>query len=89
MSLTCVSAFFSVKNKYEKNNYNEWFENSLSIDCRYVFFSNKESIDIITPFRKGLSTYYIECETENFYTYKYKDRMITHPYCLTDSNAFL
>lgn len=79
MPLTCVSAFFSIKNKYEKKDYIKWFENTLSIDCPYVFFSDKESIDIIKSFRIGLPTYYIEIEITDFYTYKYKDRMITHP----------
>jgi len=76
MELTCVSCYFSVKNKHN-DNYLNWFKNTLSINCPYVFFTNKK--DIIKQFRKDLPTYYIECELKDFYTYKYKDKMITHP----------
>ena len=75
--LTCVSAYFPVKNKHD-NKYLEWFENTLSINCPYVFFTNSKSIDIIKKYRKDLPTYYIECEIEDFFTYKYRNQMITH-----------
>lgn len=78
MSLTCVSSYFKVKNKHG-NEYNNWFENTLSINCPYVFFSNKESIEIIKPFRKNLPTYYIEIEIEDFYAFKYKNSITIHP----------
>jgi len=78
MSLTCVSSYFPVKNKHS-NKYLEWFENSLAINCPYVFFTNKNNVELIKSFRKELPTYYIECEIEDFYTYKYKNKMITHP----------
>jgi hypothetical protein len=77
--LTCVSSYFLVKNKHG-NKYNEWFNNSLSINCPYVFFTNKSNIEFIKSFRKELPTYFIECEIEDFYTYKYRDNMITHQY---------
>jgi hypothetical protein len=78
MSLTCVSSYFPVKNKHN-DKYNEWFKNTLSVNCPYVFFTSKNSIDLIKKFRKNLPTYYIVCEIEDFYTYKYKDKMISHP----------
>ena len=74
MSLTCVSCYYPVKNKYG-NAYGEWFKNSLDIDCSYVFFSTKPGIEYIKPFRKHHPTYYIELNIEDFVTYKYKDRM--------------
>ena len=77
--LTCVSSYFPVKNKHN-NKYNEWFKNSLAVNCPYVFFTSKNSIDLIKKFRKNLLTYYIVCEIEDFYTYKYKDKMIIDPY---------
>jgi len=79
MNLTCVSTFFKVKNKYTYDKYIKWFQNTLDINCPYVFFANKEGIELIKPFRKDYPTYYIECEIEDFVTYSYKDRMITHP----------
>lgn len=74
MSLTCVSCYYPVKNKYG-NSYEEWFKTSLDIDCPYVFFSTKTGIEYIKPFRKNHPTYYIELNIEDFVTYKYKDRM--------------
>ena len=78
MTLTCVSSYFKVKNKHG-DEYNNWFKNTLSINCPYVFFSNKESIEFIKLFRINLPTYYIEIEIEEFYTYKYKKLMNIHP----------
>jgi len=76
MSLTCVSGFWLTKNKHN-NNYLDWFKNTLSINCPYVFFGNKESLDIVKQFRKDLETFYIECEIHEFVTYKYKDKLKT------------
>jgi hypothetical protein len=78
MSLTCVSCYFPVKNKHN-DAYLKWFRTTLDINCPYVFFTDKNTIDIIKRFRKDLPTYYIECNIEDFYTYKYKDNLITHP----------
>jgi hypothetical protein len=78
MSLTCVSCYFHVTNKHG-NKYFEWFKNTLSINCPYVFYTTKENIEFIKEFRKDLPTYYIVCEIKDFYTFKYKDNMITHP----------
>lgn len=77
MSLTCVSCYFEIKNKHG-NQFNNWFKNTLSINCPYVFFTNKKSIEVIKKYRKDLPTYYIECEIEDFYTYQFKDKMIIH-----------
>jgi hypothetical protein len=78
MSLTCVSAYFPVKNKHD-DAYLSWFKNTLAINCPYVFFTTKEMVDTIKRFRVDLPTYYIECTIEELYTYRYKDKMITHP----------
>jgi hypothetical protein len=71
-ALTAVSGYWIVKNKHD-NEYTKWFKNSLYINCPYVFFGNKESIEIIKPFREHFPTVYIECEIDEFYTYKYKN----------------
>ena len=78
--ITAVSGFWLVKNKHGSN-YLNWFKNSLSILCPYVFFGNHESLKIIKHFREKIPipTYYIECEISDFYTYPYKNRMITDP----------
>lgn len=74
--LTCVSGYWIIKNKHN-NNFNKWFENTLKINCPYIFFGNKESIELIKKYRNELPTYYIELNIEEFITYKYKDKMIT------------
>jgi hypothetical protein len=76
--LTCVSGFWKVNNKHG-NNYTRWFQHSLKINCPYVFFGDKETIEMIQPFRDGLPTFYVECTIDDFVTYTYKNRMITHP----------
>ena len=76
-SMTCVSGYWKVPNKHG-NEYNNWLHNSLNINCPYVFFSDKETIEFIKPYRQNLPTYYIECNIQDFVTYKYKDRMLTH-----------
>lgn len=77
--LTIVSGYWKITNKHG-NNFDKWFKNTLSINCPYVFFSDKETIEIIKTYRKELPTYYIECNIEDFHTYKYKDRMIIDNY---------
>lgn len=76
--MTCVSGFWMVKNKHQ-DKYREWFKNSLKINCPYVFFTDKETIEFIKKYRADLPTYYIECHITEFVTYKYKDKIITHP----------
>jgi len=77
--MTCVSGFWNVTNKHG-NKYTTWFQHSLKINCPYVFFGDKESIEIIKPFRNSLPTFYVECTIKEFVTYKYKNRMVTHPF---------
>ena len=78
MTLCCVSGYWIIKNKHN-NKYNNWFNNSLKINSPYIIFGNKQSIELIKTFRKNLPTYYIELNIDDFYTTKYKDKMIVHP----------
>ena len=78
MSFTCVSCYYNVKNKHD-NSYLKWFENTLAIQCPYVFFTTKENIEFIKKCRKDLPTYFIEYNIEDFYMYSFKEKMITHP----------
>jgi len=77
--MTCVSGFWNVTNKYAKNSYTEWFKTSLQINCPYVFFSDKETIEIIKTYRKDLPTFYVEYTLKDFVTNAYKDKFMTHP----------
>lgn len=74
-NLTCVSGYWKIKNKHG-NKFDNWFKNTLKINCPYIFFGNKESIELVKNFRCNLPTYYIELNIEEFTTYKYKDNMI-------------
>lgn len=74
-NLTCVSGYWSIKNKHG-DMFQQWFKNTLKINCPYVFFSDKKTIEIIKKYRTNLPTYYIEMNIEDFYTYKYKNKMI-------------
>ena len=76
--LTCVSGYWKIKNKHG-NKFDYWFENTLRINCPYVFFSDKETIELIKKYRRELPTYYVEFKLEDFYTIKYKNKMITDP----------
>jgi len=76
-NLTCVSGYWQIKNKHG-NAFKNWFNHTLKINCPYVFFGDKDSIETIKKYRGNLPTHYIECNIEDFTTYEYKDRMITH-----------
>ena len=78
MTTTCVSCYYEIKNKHG-NKFNDWFKNTLAINCPYVIFSNKQGIELIKKYRSSYPTYYIELEIKDFYTYKYKDRFLTDP----------
>ena len=75
--LTCVSGYWKIKNKHG-NKFDDWFKNSLKINCPYVIFGDKDSIEFIKKYRNDLPTYYVELNIEDFITYKYKDNMITN-----------
>ena len=40
MNLTCVSGYWNVKNKHD-NKFNNWFENTLIINCPYFLLIKK------------------------------------------------
>lgn len=73
--LTCVTGYWKVKNKHD-NNYIKWFKNTLKVNCPYIVYGNKESIEEIKKHRINLPTYYIEYNIDDFYSNKYKESMI-------------
>ena len=77
--LTIVSGYWKIINKHD-NNYLEWFKNTLSINCPYVFFGTEDTIEIARKFRGNLPTYYVELEIKDFETYSYGNRMVTHSF---------
>ena len=75
--LTCVSGYWMCKNKHNNQYEDLWFKTTLKIQCPYVFFGDKESLKVIKFFRGDLPTHYIELEIQDFFTCRFKDRMIT------------
>lgn len=76
--LTLVSAYWNIKNKHD-NKYNEWFKNTLAINCPMVFYCNNDTIDYIKQFRKDYPTHYLVHDISNFYTFKYYNNIETNP----------
>ena len=76
-NFTCVSGFWNVNNKHG-NKFNDWFKNTLAINCPYVFFTKNENIDMIKKYRKDYPTYFIERNIEDFKTYKLNMNNNTH-----------
>ena len=48
--LTCISGYWKIKNKHG-DNFNHWFHNTLQINCPYVFFADKETIEMINSLK--------------------------------------
>ena len=42
INMTCVSGFWTVNNKHG-NQYMDWFQNSLKVNCPYVFFFSQRN----------------------------------------------
>ena len=74
-SMTCVSGYWKVKNKHD-NKFEDWFKNTLKINCPYIFFGDEESIELVKKYRGNLPTYYVKLNIEDFITYKYKNKMV-------------
>jgi len=75
--MTCVSGYWIVNNKHGENYTRKWLQNSLQINCPYIFFSDKETIEIIKNYRKHLPTFYVEYNIQDFVTNAYKDKIVT------------
>lgn len=74
MSLTCVCGYWNVKNKHG-NKFDKWFKKTLKVNCPYVFFGDKESIEKIKKFRGDFPTTYIELNLDDFYMNKYRKEL--------------
>ena len=64
-NLTCISVYWKIKNKHG-NNFNNWFNTTLKINCPYIFFGDIETIELVKCYRLGLPTYYIPLNLEEF-----------------------
>lgn len=75
---TIVSGYWSVKGKHSNEKFDSWFKNTLRINCPYIFFGNKESIETAKRIRFDLPTEYVLLELDDFYTNKYKNHIAEH-----------
>ena len=57
----------------------DWFENTLRIQCPYVFFGTAETIALAKQFRRELPTHYVELDLSEFHTQAYKTEFLVHP----------
>lgn len=76
--ITLVSGYWCLqKSKFKHSDYTEWFNNSLTITCPLIFFSDSISIiNLVKKIRKNLPTYYVLSDMNQFITNKYKDFFI-------------
>lgn len=70
-SVTVVSGYWNVSNKYTDSDYKKWFSNTLKINERYVMFLDNKDKELINEFRKNYNTTYIHYPLSDFYTNKY------------------
>jgi hypothetical protein len=74
---TCVSGYWNIVNKHNEHKFTNWFNNTLRINAPYVFFGTNETIELAKKYRRELPTHYIELQIKDFYTYKYKNKILT------------
>lgn len=81
--LTVVSGYWIIPtNKQTDFLYFEWFKNTLSINCPYVFFYSEEKVyDLVKNVRDKIEspTHYIKMSIQEFYTYKFYDTVQPEP----------
>jgi len=79
-NITVISGFWNVKNKYNGfETYKKWFNNSLKINQRYIFFTNKSNNDIIKEYRNNYETEFIDYDIHDFYSKNYlPSTFVTH-----------
>ena len=75
---TCVSGYWEIVNKHKAGSFTNWFNNTLRINCPYVFFGTQATIELVKTYRRELPTHYIELNIEDFYMNQFKDKMSTY-----------
>jgi len=78
-NLTIVSGYWKFTGKYSSDKFENWLNNTLCINCPYVFFGNEESVNIAKSIRKDLPTHYVIMEISEFYSYRFKDNLQIMP----------
>ena len=68
-NVTLVSGYWNVKSKHSDLHYEEWFQNTLAINQRMIFFCDEETIPLIKKYRGNLETEFVIHKIEDFYCY--------------------
>ena len=79
--ITFVTAWYNVKAKFNSDTYKQWISNLLENvnNFNLVIFTNKESVNMITPFIKNNDKIrVILYEWDEFSTYHLKDKWISN-----------
>jgi len=78
-NITIVSGYWQVNNKFNEEKYNNWFNTSLKINQRYIFFCEEKNNAKITKYRNDYETIFMDYSIDSFYSKQYyKDNWI-HP----------
>lgn len=78
-AVTVVTGFWSISSKFDDESYKKWFGNTLRINCPYVVFGRPEILELVKEIRWDLPTFCIEMDVNEFYCWKFRDFLATHP----------
>ena len=85
-TITAVSGYWDVVNKHTSQSFNRWFENTLKINQRYIFFCNNDTQAAIASFRGDHETSFIVHPLEQFYAKLYTIKEWKHPIHVPSNN---
>jgi hypothetical protein len=76
--VTAVSGFWNINGKHSFESYSRWFDNTLSLDCPYVFFYEDENVrEFISKKRKNIPTTFMKKSINDFsVNNKYKNEWV-------------
>ena len=78
MSITCISGWWNVRNKF-KGGFKEQIKHmtkTLKIKAPLIFYYSEDEIKkMVEEIRYGMNTIFIKLDINDFYTYKYNDRL--------------
>ena len=79
MSVTIVTAWYQLKNKFNNSQYKVWLSNFLNnINCNIVIFTDNNSKDLLYPYANKPNVKVIIKEISDFSTYKYRDKWLSN-----------
>lgn len=67
-NVTLVSGYWNVPSKHLEAHYEQWFQNTLAINQRMIFFCDEETIPLIKKYRGNLETEFVIHKITDFYS---------------------